>query len=49
MIKMAAIAEIGAQRDGGGLRGGDGLGFAWEAPFLAADGEAGAHGAWAFR
>ena len=44
MIKMAAVTEIVAQRDGGGKRSGNGFRFAGEALFLAADGEAGAHG-----
>lgn len=44
MIAEAAVTAIGAEGDGGALRGGDGVRFAGEALFLAADIEAGTHG-----
>jgi hypothetical protein len=44
MILEAAITKIGAENDGGALCGGYGVRLAGKALFLAADGEAGAHG-----
>jgi hypothetical protein len=44
MIAKAAVTEIGTDVYGGGLRRRHGDGFAGKALFLAADGEAGAHG-----
>lgn len=45
MIAVAAVTEIGAQVDGGGLGCRDSVRLAGKALFLPADGEAGAHGA----
>ncbi len=44
MIAKAAVTVIGAEGDGGSLRGRDGVRLGGEALFLAADIEAGAHG-----
>ena len=44
MIVMAAVTMIGVEDDIGGLRCGDGVCLRGKALFLAADGEAGAHG-----
>jgi|GEM_PF-1783675 len=44
MIAVAAITEIGPQRDTGSLRSSNGLRLSDEAPLLAANGEAGTHG-----
>jgi hypothetical protein len=44
MIVKAAITAIGAEIDGRAQCGGYGVSFAGKALFLAADGEAGAHG-----
>jgi hypothetical protein len=44
MIVKAAITKIGAENDGRALCGGYGVRLAGKALFLAADGEAGAHG-----
>ncbi len=44
MIAKAAITAIGAEGDGGILCEDDSVRFGGEALFLAADGEAGAHG-----
>ena len=44
MMVSAAVTKIGAQVDGGDVSRRDSVRFAGKALFLAADGEAGAHG-----